>query len=225
MLPFPPVLPDPALRFGLRLGRDHYVRVDTCDYSINPRVIGRRIEVRVDLEWVTATCGGEQVACHRRCVAKHRTIIDPNHARELRRIRAEQAPPRPPGEMVRFFTLRPARRARQERRVLVTGGEIRLFGHVRSEDPRLAAWQRPIDTTWRRLGGGCHTSREALRAVNDRVRHQCRATVLIRAKPADQASHPARIATARLPDTPAPRRLRAAKYLHGLHDSRQRTIT
>jgi transposase len=89
MLGFPPVLPDPALRFGLRLGRDHYVRVDTNDYSINPRVIGRRIEVRVDLEWVSATCGGEEVARHRRSLAKHRTIIDPNHARILRQMRAE----------------------------------------------------------------------------------------------------------------------------------------
>ena len=35
--PFPPVLPDPALRFSDPPARDHYVRVDTCDYSVNPR--------------------------------------------------------------------------------------------------------------------------------------------------------------------------------------------
>ena len=52
MLAFPPVLPDPARRFSVRLGRDHYVRVDTCDYSVNPRFIGRRIDVRVTLDEV-----------------------------------------------------------------------------------------------------------------------------------------------------------------------------
>ena len=43
MLAFPPTLPDPSWRFSLRLGRDHYVRVETCDYSVDPRAIGRRI--------------------------------------------------------------------------------------------------------------------------------------------------------------------------------------
>ena len=36
MLAFPPVLPDPSLRFSVRLPRDHYVRVDACDYSSTP---------------------------------------------------------------------------------------------------------------------------------------------------------------------------------------------
>ena len=30
-----------------RLGRDHWVRVGTCDYSVHPRAIGRRVDVRV----------------------------------------------------------------------------------------------------------------------------------------------------------------------------------
>lgn len=50
MSAFPPVLPDPAECFATRLPRDHYVRVDTNDYSANPRYVGRRIEVRVDLD-------------------------------------------------------------------------------------------------------------------------------------------------------------------------------
>lgn len=41
MLGFPPVLSDPARCLNVRVGRDHYVRADTCDYSINPRFIGR----------------------------------------------------------------------------------------------------------------------------------------------------------------------------------------
>ena len=58
MMALPPVLPDPAWRRDPnRLGRDHWVRVDTCDYSVHPRAIGRRVEVRVDLDEVVVTCG------------------------------------------------------------------------------------------------------------------------------------------------------------------------
>ena len=91
MLAFPPVVPDPSLRWSIRLPRDHYVRVDTNDYSVNPRFVGRRIEVRVDLDTVVATCEGTEVARHRRCLARHQSILAPDHARVLRAIRAEQA--------------------------------------------------------------------------------------------------------------------------------------
>jgi hypothetical protein len=33
---------------------DHYVRVDTNDYSVNPRFVGRRVAVRIDLDSVVA---------------------------------------------------------------------------------------------------------------------------------------------------------------------------
>jgi hypothetical protein len=90
MMSFPPVLPDPSWRFTTRLPRDHYVRVDSNDYSVNPRFVGRRIEVRVTLDEVIATCDGTEVARHRRCLAKHQTLLHPRHARVLRAIRAEQ---------------------------------------------------------------------------------------------------------------------------------------
>jgi transposase len=90
MRPFPPVLPDPAWQISTRLPRDHYVRVDTNDYSVNPRFVGRRVEVRVDLDSVVATCDGVEVARHRRILAKHRTALDPAHAMTLRLMRAEQ---------------------------------------------------------------------------------------------------------------------------------------
>jgi hypothetical protein len=79
MMTLPPVLPDPALVETKRLGRDHWVRVDTCDYSVHPRAIGRRVEVRVDLDEVVVTCAGTEVARHPRSWAKHRTITDPAH--------------------------------------------------------------------------------------------------------------------------------------------------
>jgi transposase len=90
MMSFPPVLPDPSWRFSTRLPRDHYVRVDTNDYSVNPRFVGRRIEVRVTLDEVIATCDGTEVARHRRCLAKHQTLLHADHARALRAMRAER---------------------------------------------------------------------------------------------------------------------------------------
>ncbi len=89
MRPFPPVLPDPSFRYTTRLARDHYVRVDTNDYSVNPRFVGRRIEVRCDLDWVVATCDGIEVARHRRCLARHQSLLDASHAITLRKMRAE----------------------------------------------------------------------------------------------------------------------------------------
>jgi transposase len=87
MMGLPPVLPDPAWRFGTRIGRDHHVRVDTCDYSVPPRMIGRRVEVRVDLDEVIVTLAGEVLCRHHRSLAKHRTISDPIHAAERDALR------------------------------------------------------------------------------------------------------------------------------------------
>lgn len=89
MMSFPPVLPDVSWRFSTRLPRDHYVRVDTNDYSVNPRFVGRRIEVRVTLDEVIAACDGTEVARHRRCLAKHQTLLAPEHSRVLRSMRIE----------------------------------------------------------------------------------------------------------------------------------------
>jgi transposase len=85
MMAFPAVLPDPAWTETKRLGRDHWVRVGTCDYSVHPRAIGRKVELRLDLEHLVATCGGDVVARHARSWARHQTITDPAHelARKL----------------------------------------------------------------------------------------------------------------------------------------------
>lgn len=91
MLAFPAVPPDPSLRFSTRLARGHYVRVDTNDYSVNPRFVGRRVAVRVDLDTVVVTCEGTEVARHRRCLARHQNLLAPEHSRILRTMRAERA--------------------------------------------------------------------------------------------------------------------------------------
>jgi transposase len=89
MLGFPPVLPDVTLRFAIRVPRDHYIRFGTNDYSINPRFVGRRVEVRVSLDRVVATCEGTVVADHPRCLGRHQVVLQPDHARALRAMRAE----------------------------------------------------------------------------------------------------------------------------------------
>ena len=91
MMGFPPVAPEVSRRYGTRLPRDHYVRVDTCDYSVNPRFVGRRVDVTVTLDQVTVTCDGVEVARHRRVLAKHQTVLAAEHARVLRQMRAEAA--------------------------------------------------------------------------------------------------------------------------------------
>jgi transposase len=90
MLTLPPVPPATGWRSSARLARDHYIRLDSNDYSVHPAVIGRRIEVIADLARVRAVCEGRVVADHERIWAWHQTISDPAHiaaARALRRQR------------------------------------------------------------------------------------------------------------------------------------------
>src|SRR5262249_6221801 len=79
MVALPPVPPAVGWRSSLRLPRDHYVRVDANDYSVDPTVVGRRVEVLADLEQVRVLCGGRLVARHDRCWAGGQTITDPAH--------------------------------------------------------------------------------------------------------------------------------------------------
>ncbi|MGQ0803876.1 MAG: IS21 family transposase [Actinomycetota bacterium] len=79
MLALPPVLPDPAFRTATRLPRDHYVRVLGSDYSVHPRAIGRRVDVRADLGMVRITLAGEVVGEHRRSLVPHQVVTDRAH--------------------------------------------------------------------------------------------------------------------------------------------------
>ena len=74
----------------IRLPRDHYVRIDTCDYSVDPAVIGRMVAVRADLEQVRVTCEGQLVGCHDRSWVAHQTITDPGHKAAADVMRAER---------------------------------------------------------------------------------------------------------------------------------------
>ncbi|MFE2710385.1 transposase, partial [Streptomyces mirabilis] len=99
MLTLPAVDPPTWWRFSTRLGRDHYVRVDTCDYSVDPAAIGHQVTVLTDNEQVIAlTSGGEIVAQHARCWARHQTLTDPEHAEAGQAMRQE-ARRRPTGQI------------------------------------------------------------------------------------------------------------------------------
>lgn len=83
----PPVAPTTGLAIRVRLGRDYYVRAAGNDYSVDPTVIGRFVEVHVALMMITVTCAGTTVAIHQRCWASRRTITDPAHVVTAKRLR------------------------------------------------------------------------------------------------------------------------------------------
>lgn len=90
MLTLPPVAPATGWRTSTRLARDHYVRLDSNDYSVHPAVIGRRIEVIADLARVRVLCEGKLVADHERVWAWHQTISDPEHVAAAKALRRER---------------------------------------------------------------------------------------------------------------------------------------
>jgi len=83
----PPVAPTVGWSGQVRLARDYYVRVAGNDYSVDPTMIGRLVDVHADLDEVVVTCAKTVVARHDRCWGAHGTITDPAHvatAAELR---------------------------------------------------------------------------------------------------------------------------------------------
>ena len=95
MLPLPPV--DPAVGWvnRVRLGRDYYVRVDSNDYSVDPAVIGRFVDVHADLSRVEVRHEGRLVAAHDRVWARGQTITDPAHVSAAKQLREQFLLPRP----------------------------------------------------------------------------------------------------------------------------------
>jgi hypothetical protein len=75
---------------------EHGAPSDANDYSVHPRVIRRRVDVRVDLEWVIVTCGTDEVARHHRCWAAHQTLTTVEHHRARVALREAVKAGRPP---------------------------------------------------------------------------------------------------------------------------------
>jgi len=91
MAPLPARPPDTDRRWVTRVAPDPYLRFDTGDYSLDPRLVGRRVEVRVTARELSAVAldSGELAARHERSFARHRTITALEHARALRELRGQ----------------------------------------------------------------------------------------------------------------------------------------
>jgi transposase len=94
MRPLPAALPDTDRRFVIRVAQQPYMRVDTNDYSLDPQLAGRRVEVRVSQRDVLAVAldTGELACRHRRRFARHRTFTEPAHQAALDRLRGARRP-------------------------------------------------------------------------------------------------------------------------------------
>lgn len=92
MRPLPDPMPPTERRFTMRVPPQPYLRFDTNDYSLDPRAVGRRVEVRVGQRAILAACldSGKIVARHPRSFAKRRTFTDPAHQALLEALRGHR---------------------------------------------------------------------------------------------------------------------------------------
>jgi transposase len=92
MRPLPARLPDADRRFVVRVPAQPYLRVDRNDYSLDPRVVGRRVEVRASQAQITAVGldTGELACRHARVFAGGRCFTDPAHQQALEVLRGER---------------------------------------------------------------------------------------------------------------------------------------
>ena len=95
MRPLPDPLPRTEKRFTLRVPPQPYFRFDRNDYSLDPRLVGRRVEIRCGQRAIVAISldSGETVAKHRRVFAGGLTFTDPAHQRALDQLRGERKRP------------------------------------------------------------------------------------------------------------------------------------
>ena len=91
MRPLPAHEPDTDRRWVMRVPPDPHLRFDSNDYSLDPNLVARRVEVRASQRQITASAldTGELACRHERSFAKHRTITALEHARTLRERRGE----------------------------------------------------------------------------------------------------------------------------------------
>jgi transposase len=115
MRALPRALPDADRRRVIRVPAQPYLRWDTNDYSLDPRLAGRRVELRISQREVSAVAldTGELAARHRRSFAKHLTFTDPAHQLALVELRGERKRRRPEPEveirpLARYDALIPA---------------------------------------------------------------------------------------------------------------------
>jgi transposase len=98
MRALPVLLPDTDRRFVTRVGAQPYLRFDRNDYSLQPRLVGRRIEVRASQDEITAAAldTGELACRHARVFAGGLAFTDPAHQAALEELRGERRRQREP---------------------------------------------------------------------------------------------------------------------------------
>jgi transposase len=142
MLSLPPVAPATGWRASTRLARDHYIRLDSNDYSVHPAVIGRRIEIIADLDRVRAVCDGRLVADHERIWAWHQTISDPEHVTAATALRRD-----------RIALLRPAPQPEVQIRALADYDTALGLDDTAPDTPDLDTLDAPLDALGTDEGG------------------------------------------------------------------------
>jgi transposase len=92
MRPLPDREPCLDRRWMVRVPPDPHLRFDTNDYSLDPNLVGRRVEVRVSQREIIAVARdtGELACRHERVFAKNRTVTALEHARTLRERRGQR---------------------------------------------------------------------------------------------------------------------------------------
>jgi hypothetical protein len=92
MRPLPDPLPETDRRFVIRVPPQPYLRFDRNDYSLDPHLVGRRVEVRASQAEITAVAldTGELACRHRRVFAGGLAFTDPAHQAALEELRGER---------------------------------------------------------------------------------------------------------------------------------------
>jgi transposase len=92
MRALPALGPDTDRRFVTRIPAQPYLRLDRNDYSLDPRLVGRRVEVRATQAQLTAVCldTGELACRHTRVFAGGLVFTDPAHQQALDELRGER---------------------------------------------------------------------------------------------------------------------------------------
>ena len=92
MRPLPQAMPDMQRRFVTRVPAQPYLRIDRNDYSLDPRLVGRRVELRVSQTEIAAVAldTGELACRHARVFAGGLAFTDPDHQAALEQLRGER---------------------------------------------------------------------------------------------------------------------------------------
>jgi hypothetical protein len=92
MRSLPEPMPDTDRRWVTRVAPQPYLRFDRNDYSLDPRLVGERVELRVSQRELLAVAlrTGQLCARHPRVFAAGLTITAPEHASALTALRGER---------------------------------------------------------------------------------------------------------------------------------------